>query len=147
MTEETAVEKPEWNRYDNIFEVMQNQTVEQLNDQLREAFDKAKHKHKHNAQVVLHHDIECFLTAVHSIEVRLPLWKIVIPELDQPSHGAIYYVVETVRHEKHIFRGTFGYFGSGPHESALVEYLMTRVRHCWFEVRSGDYLMGFLNME
>lgn len=142
---------PEWNRYDNIFDVIQSQTSEQLNNQFQEAIQRGKGKSRVSRirRAVVHHSIETFLRAVRSKAMRVPLWKIVIPDLTNPAQGAIYYVVNTpeggtAAGTNHIFRGTFGYWGTGPHEAALIEWFLTKIRRGWFEIRNGDYLLSFL---
>jgi hypothetical protein len=143
---------PEWNRYDNIFDVMESQTTEQLNNQFEEAIRGKPDRHPPRiGKAVFHITLGTFLRAVSGKAMRLPLWKIVIPDLDNQMQGAIYYVVNTIEGgtaagTNHIFRGTFGYWGTGPHESALIEWFLTKIRGGWFEIRNGDYLLSFLEV-
>lgn len=96
-----------------------------------------------------HSSPESFLWAlVHAHATHLPVFKIVAPELpDQPgAHtGANYYVAETEDVEGHkminVFRGTFGYGGSGPHASALIEAWLKK-RGLPLERQSADFLRG-----
>ena len=77
---------------------------------------------------------------------KVPAFKVVIP---CGETGANYYVVEgkTVTNENVIayFRGTYGYGGSGPHQSALVEKFFELI-HLKLETRCGDYLLGLLRI-
>jgi len=54
--------------------------------------------------------------------VRLPVFKVIIP---CGSMGANYYIVRGEIFEGRevivFFRGTYGYAGAGPHQSAFVE--------------------------
>lgn len=90
---------------------------------------------------------EDFIRFVVRLEsFKLPVFKVVIP----CGHtGANFYVVEgkTRKGEKVIafFRGTYGYGGEGPHQSALVEKFFEILR-VPLEVRCGDYLLGLLRI-
>ncbi|RLF64318.1 MAG: hypothetical protein DRN30_05580 [Thermoplasmata archaeon] len=77
---------------------------------------------------------------------KVPAFKVVIP---CGEIGANYYIVEgkTVNNENVIafFRGMYGYGGSGPHQSALVEKFFELI-HLKLETRCGDYLLGLLRI-
>jgi hypothetical protein len=86
--------------------------------------------------------------------IKLPIWKILVPDLPPPEKGktgAVYYIVQTIRYraggveklQSLLFRATFGYYGTGPHEAALIEEVFER-QHLPLELRSADYLLGFL---
>jgi len=46
-------------------------------------------------------------------EIKLPVWKILTPR-PGTRQGAIYYIADG-KHRLHVFRGTYGYSGIGPH--------------------------------
>ena len=134
-------EKPEHNKYDNIWEIRKKgnlvltKTMNRLEPR-RLKFYEAR-------------DPETFLWAIiKSQSFHLPIWKVVVPNLDEPRtmSGAIYYIVRLVKDERKkmvMFRGTFNYGGSGPHQSALIEEYLSAVNYP-IEVRSADYLLGML---
>jgi len=86
-----------------------------------------------------------FLQTVRTLdEVRLPVWKIVCPDLDSPEQGSIYYVVEDVHTAlTYAFRATFGYRGTGTHEAALIESILEKWR-LYIEVKNADALLDFV---
>jgi len=139
------LEKPKHNRFDNIWEIRQTgyPSERQIEEVLKKkAWFKRTYKiGKAKMFDSVHHFI---YTVARKSKIHLPIWKIVIPRLGrgQSRVGAIYYIVRTEK-EALIFRGTYGYFGTGPHESALIEAAFEKLGFP-FEVRDGDYLLSFL---
>jgi hypothetical protein len=133
--------KPSWNEHDNIFEIKRSgfPPAELVEEMLRKKpkpypvlkLEKGK----------IYTDAAHFIYAVTQKPISLPLFKIVIPRLKTPNVGAIYYVAES-EGESLVFRSTYGYWGRGPHESALIETCF-ETRGFIFEVRDGDYLLNF----
>ena len=137
--------KPEHNRYDNIWEIRQRYPGQEL---LKEVTSKVQVTEILSEDVLqigkalVFHDVKKFIRGVlQKRMIRLPIWKIVVPRLSAKT-GAIYYIACGEDYNR-IFRGTFGYCGTGPHESALIEAAFEAYELC-FEVRDGDYLLGFL---
>lgn len=134
------VEKPKHNRYDNIYEI--RQTGYPSNELMTRACKTLdiRERTKIGGAIVFRH-VKEFISTVVNNTVRLPIWKIVIPRLDGHT-GAIYYIAQ-IKEATLIFRGTYGYGGTGPHESALIEACFEKTGF-YFEVRDGDYLLNFL---
>jgi len=87
---------------------------------------------------------EQLVKAVTTNIVRRPVWKIVCPDVETARTGANYYIVET--HDAvYVFRGTYGYSGTGPRESALVEKAL-EYHKIPIEVRSADYMLAVLGL-
>ena len=141
------MEKPKHNCFDNIWEI--RQTGYPTKEQIAEIFEKAyvgiDISDSHNVTSIenglIYHHVEDFIrTVLQKRSIKLPVWKIVIPSLEGKS-GAIYYIV-CCDDYNFVFRGTFGYWGTGPHESALIETIFEQ-HDLFFEVRDGDYLLNF----
>ena len=140
------VQKPKHNKFDNIWEIRQTgYPSEELFLEATKQVQVIDISTRDVAQIggaLIFHDVRKF---IHSIlqkhGVKIPIWKIVIPQLER-DNGAIYYIAECKDYNR-IFRGTYGYGGTGPHESALVEACFEKFGLC-FEVRNGDYLINFL---
>lgn len=93
-------------------------------------------------RTIILRDVAAFIQTINrSKSVKIPIWKIVLPRLGEWTQGAIYYIVET-NNGNLAFRGTYGYCGTGPHESALVEAYLEKAKYR-LEVRDGDYLLEF----
>jgi len=92
-------------------------------------------------------DPEYFVQQVAKLErIDIPIFAIITPfTLDKNSPGAIYWVVQKPdgRDENWLTRTTYGYGGTGPHQSAVILELFERSKTP-IEVRTGDYLLGFL---
>jgi len=133
--------KPRHNQHDNIWEIRQDDYPSM--EQMQEAFNTltAFREQTKVGGAIIFHDVREFISAVTKQSVRLPIWKIVIPRLEGHT-GAIYYVADR-KGANLIFRGTYGYYGTGPHESALIEACFES-RGLYFEVRDGDDLLMFL---
>jgi len=135
------VKKPEHNKFDNIFEIRKD--YPHIEEKIAEALvGRLPRPARRVGKALIHDDVESFIRRLRQSNFKLPVWKVVIPDLEQET-GAIYYVIQGVSEWNHIFRGTFGYGGTGPHESALVEEVLDRM-NCMIEVRNGDYLLGFV---
>jgi len=140
------LEKPKHNRFDNIWEI--RQTGYPPEHEVDRIF-KTKPRFKRTARLGkarIFDDVHHFIRTVglylaSGRRVHLPAWKIVVPRLEGAT-GAIYYIVNAEPRNL-VFRGTFGYYGTGPHESALVEACFERLG-LFFEVRDGDYLLSFI---
>lgn len=140
------VEKPKHNQYDNIWEIRQSgyPSETQIQEVLEKPYfgtDISSSEVTKVGKGLVYRHIENFIRSVLCKTIRLPIWKIVIPNINGSS-GAIYYIAECNIYNL-IFRGTFGYWGTGPHESALIEAIFEK-RGLFFEVRDGDYLLNFL---
>jgi len=152
---------PAWNLYDNIWDIMKTLSTEQWDQRFVDEIASAKAMKERatvRGKARIHRTVGSFLNAIRKKPIRLPCWKIVIPHLpsrnlqegmSQLLEGSIYYVVNTpeggtAAGTNHLFRGTFGYAGTGPHESALIEWFLTKTRGCYFEIRDGDFLLGFM---
>ena len=137
--------KPAHNVYDNIWELRQRGYPSK--EQLVEVFtakadvDLSPGEMTVLGKAVLVRSVEKFLRLVLHKTVSLPIYKCVVPRLNGQG-GAIYYVVCCMDDYTYVFRGTFGYDGTGPHESALAEAVFEKVGF-QLEVRDGDYLLGF----
>ena len=88
---------------------------------------------------------KAFVRFVRSLRVvKLPVFKVVIP---CGSMGANYYIVrgEIVEGREVIvfFRRTYGYAGTGPHQSAFVEKFFKLFKYP-IQTRCGDYLLSLL---
>jgi hypothetical protein len=91
---------------------------------------------------VMYSSAEGFIyDVVHARLVKSPIWKIVIPRLGRHDVGTIYYVAEEGPSSL-AYRATYGYWGTGPHEAALIEACFEQVGFR-FEVRDGGCLLGF----
>jgi hypothetical protein len=77
----------------------------------------------------------------HAKLARSPIWKVMIPRLDRHNVGTIYYVAEG-EPSSLAYRATYGYWGAGPHEAALIEACLERIG-LQLEVRDGGCLLGF----
>lgn len=142
-----TIKKPEHNRYDNIYEIrMEHKYGERA---LKQFFEELRHVEsdyfvlRPRKPVFYHKEPESFLKALTK-GFHAPVWKIVIPRLEEPHTGSIYYIART-DDAIHVFRGTFGYWGVGPHQSALIEEFLDRLG-VPVEVRDGDYLLGLLGV-
>jgi len=135
------VKKPEHNKFDNIFEIRSKPFG--WEDRIAEAMvGRVPRQPRRVGNALIHDDVESFVRRIRQGRFLLPVVKILMPELDFNS-GSIYYVLRGKDEPNHIFRGTFGYGGTGPHESALVEEVLERM-NCMMELRSGDYLLSFI---
>ncbi len=90
---------------------------------------------------------KAFVKFVKSLRVvKLPVFKVVIP---CGSMGANYYIVtgEIIKGKEVIvfFRGTYGYAGAGPHQSAFVEKFFKLFKYP-IQTRCGDYLLSLLRL-
>jgi len=77
---------------------------------------------------------------------RLPIWAFIAPLTPEKSTvGAIYWAVDNPngRDEIWLTRTTFGYGGTGPHQSAVILEFFEK-RGIPIEARTGDYLLRFL---
>lgn len=141
------IHKPKHNIHDNIHEIRRTgyPNKELLSEVTKrvQGIDVSTDDVKQIGKTLIFYDVKKFIHSVLQKSIRLPIWKIVIPRLDGGS-GAIYYVACGKDHNS-IFRGTFGYGGTGPHESALIEAAFESF-NLNFEVRDGDYLLGFLEV-
>ena len=141
------MEKPKHNKFDNIWEIRQSgyPSKEQIADIFEKPYAGIDISDPQNVTGIgkglIYHRVEDFIrTVLQKRSIKLPIWKIVIPLLEGKS-GAIYYIV-CCSDYTFCFRGTFGYWGTGPHESALIEAIFEQ-HGLTFEVRDGDYLLNF----
>jgi len=138
----TTIQKPEHNRFDNIFEIRQTILSQQVNGFLSNLQTHIINQDRVTeiGGALIYCDVKDFIHATLSSKTKLPIWKIVIQRLDGNT-GAIYYISESENYNR-IFRGTFGYGGTGPHQSAWIESCFEKF-NLPFEVRGGDYLLNF----
>jgi len=144
VTEKTKT-KPEWNRWDNIWEIRESgyPSEEQVEEVLStEPMFKRTHR---IGKAIIFDNEDHFIQVVGKSKVKLPVWKVLCPHLDNPNQGAIYYIVQTEERNL-VFRGTYGYWGVGPHQSAMIEHIFQKVYHLYFDVRSGDYLLTLMGL-
>lgn len=95
-----------------------------------------------------HKTVESFIYSVLiSKTIKLPVFRVFTP-IDNYT-GAVYYIIKTLDEQNrtviHVFRGTYGYYGSGPHDSAVIEEFLDEM-DLIPENRSGDYLLGLLEL-
>ena len=96
------------------------------------------------AVVVYYHTVWGFLKSVLKMtNFKFPVWKVICPRPDNPKVGAVYYIVKQDLSTSHVFRGTYGYYGTGCHESALIEKMFEMLKFP-ITVRDGDYLLTLL---
>ncbi len=91
-------------------------------------------------------DEYAFVRYVASLESVQAAYKVVIPR--NVSTGANYYIVHGVDKQGEVvafFRGTYGYAGTGPLQSAFVE-LAFKMLKIPLEIRDGDYLLSLLKL-
>jgi len=140
--------KPKHNQYDNIWEIRQAgyPSPEGMKNALkRRPLSTRRHR---IGKALVYDCVEDFLqSCVRMKQIRMPIFKIIIPDLGRSNTGAIYYIVTELtdtRERVHIYRATYGYYGTGPHEAALIESVFDYL-HSSIELRSGDFLLGFIS--
>ncbi|MEM2189376.1 MAG: hypothetical protein QXG35_08630 [Nitrososphaerota archaeon] len=138
--------KPSHNRYDNIWEVRQSGYPNDSEvERCLKRGDAMDYVEIGNG-IRYYSSAEGFLKAVLSQGcIKLPVWKVLCPRLDNKKVGSIYYIVKDCDGKRHVYRATYGYWGTGPHEAALIEHVLES-RGLTFEVRDGDYLLGLLDL-
>jgi len=141
-----VAEKPSHNQYDNIWEI-RTRPPGYPSKEWMEGVQKGPPDLPHLEELtkvgrgLIFNHVEDFCRALLFTQIKLPVWKVVIPPLGQGS-GAIYYIAENTKGQSYCFRGTYGYCGTGPHEAAKVEAIL-EARGLNLEVRDGDYLLQF----
>jgi hypothetical protein len=139
--------KPKHNEYDNIWEIRQSgyPTDEQIKEILEKPYvgtDISGSEVQGIGKGLIYRNAESFIqTVIRKKSIHLPVWKILLPGLDDRKVGAVYYIVNCDDYN-FAFRGTYGYWGTGPHESALIEAIFESSK-LFFEVRDGDFLLNF----
>lgn len=149
MSQVNQPEKPSHNQYDNIWEIRtqgyrgRGYPPERWIKEIQKGPPDLPHEEELTkvGRGLIFHDVEDFCRALLFTQIKLPVWKIVVPDLKQPN-GAIYYLAENTKGQSYCFRGTYGYAGTGPHESAKIEAIL-EARGLNLEVRNGDYLLQF----
>ena len=139
--------KPKHNAFDNIYEIRRTPGFEvRFEDFLK---DVSLERLGENARTYMLTYIyyltpEAWIKSLISkARVSLPIWKILIPDSPSSTIGAIYYIFKDEKGVAHVYRGTYGYGGCGPHESALIEEFLERNGYP-IELRGGDYLLNIL---
>lgn len=140
-------EKPDHNKYDNIWEIRQSRSPELWMDDFKRALEKPidEGRVEKIGLARIYDLVENFVrTIARAKQINLPVFKVITGRLEGGT-GAIYYVAK-VDGTNCIFRGTYGYGGTGPHESAFVEFVLEKkgIVGQLIEVRGGDYLLNFL---
>ena len=161
---------PSHNVFDNIWQIRKSGYPTE--GQVREFLDLGKkgvglpNKCDRAVQIgngLLFDDEAQFVHSVlRALSIRLPVYKIVIPRMTVSStagewqkQGTLYYCVSgefpvdlrlwpkfPMDTTNIVFRGTYGYGGSGPCASAMIETIFAK-RQYQIELRDGDYLLGF----
>ena len=135
------VEKPEHNKQDDIFEL--RQSIKNWDDKIANILiGSIPRSPRVVCRAAIHYDVEAFARRIRYGNFRVPVIKILMPELDLKT-SVIYYVLQGTDGVNHIFRGTSGYAGTGASESALVEEMLSRIGYP-VELRSGDHLLSFI---
>lgn len=147
MSSKSGTVKPLCNKYDNIWEIRQGgspspERVEQVLTQKSEWPVRTSRLGKG----IIYSHVENFLYAAAKASkiLELKVWKIMCPDLDKPEEGSIYYIVTTKQSNKQrnrICKATYGYWGEGPHQAALIEACFEKLG-LKIEVRDGDYLLS-----
>jgi len=135
--------KPEWNKFDNIWEIRQTYKLakQEVLTILGGKRPYCRELPVHLGRALIFRHVEGFIFAVsQQKKFELPVWKILCPDLEQRDKGAIYYVVRAPI-GNFVFRGTYGYRGVGPHQSALVETYFHEILGASFAVRDADYFI------
>jgi hypothetical protein len=136
-----AKRRPGWSLYDNIWDIRLGGYPSQ--EEVERALTE---RPRRSSSMRLGRGILCsgargFIYNVARLKrVEPAAWKIVIPRLDRRDVGAIYYAVEAGP-KSLICRATYGYWGRGPHEAALIEACL-ELLGLHFEVRDGDHLLN-----
>jgi len=140
--------KPEHNQFDNIYELrMKNDYGQRTLAEILEGrrpllVDEIELRP--SKRIVDHRTPESFIGRILRLgRFKHPLWKVVCPR-PRGETGAIYYIVDAID-TVHIFRGTYGYMGTGPHQSALIEEFM-ETHGLRLELRDGDYLLTLIGL-
>jgi hypothetical protein len=134
--------RPEWNRYDNIYDI--RMSGHPSSREIERALTKRPGQSSTLSlgRGLIYSSAEGFIYDVaHAKLAKSPIWKIVIPRLDGHDVGTIYYVAEEGSSSL-AYRAAYGYWGTGPHEAALIEACFEQVGFR-FEVRDGGCLLGF----
>ena len=139
-------EKPSHNQYDNIWDIRTRPPgypPKEWMEQIQKGPPDLPHLEeltKVGRGLIFNH-VDDFCRALLFTQIKLPVWKIVVPDLELVN-GAIYYIAENTQGQSYCFRGTYGYSGTGPHEAAKVEAIL-EARGLNLEVKNGDYLLQF----
>ena len=98
-----------------------------------------------HVEVWVHQTVESFLKALAQSNIALPMMRICTP---WGETGDVYYVFEDADAPRiHMFRGTYGYGGTGPHQSATIEAWIAKWRPgVSIETRNGAYLLSALRL-
>ena len=147
MTEKVK-QKPKHNAFDNIWEIRNTRGFEtRFKDFLREVERRPERVVDEARRITLTYIYyltpEAWIGALIRRRVQLPIWKILVPDLPGASVGAIYYIFKDSSGMSHVFRGTYGYGGAGPHESAFIEEFLSKTGYT-LELRGGDYLLDII---
>lgn len=142
--------KPQHNKYDNIHEIRMMMPKGTVTDVVDSEVRLPKRTER-IGRAVLYGSVGHFVRDIlRRHEMSLPAWKIVLSHLGTPDKGDIFYVAEvklrkdSKEYTPLIFRGTFGYLGTGPHESACVEEVFDNMG-IPLELRGdGDILLSFI---
>lgn len=145
--------KPEHNKYDNIFEIRQERQdslMYKIEDELRRGdiddyFPIKEGIYYYRSLGGFFKRVLLFMT---DKGIDLPVLKIVCPHLEW-NIGAIYYIVRHDKtRERAVYRGTYGYRGTGCHESACIEEFLHRIKitpSC-IKLLDADRLLGALGL-
>jgi hypothetical protein len=135
-------ERPRCNLYDNIYDIRMGGYPSS-----REIERALTERPRRSSAVrlgrgIIYYSTQGFIYDVaHARLARSPAWKVMLPQLDRHDVGTIYYIVEEGSRSL-AYRATYGYWGSGPHEAALIEACFEQIG-LRFEVRDGGCLLGF----
>jgi len=121
-------------------------TEKKLADWLSRAYGYSKKTRRIGKARIFYDPVYVVKKVAELRSFRLPIWAIITPSTpEETSHGAIYWVVESPNREDEVWlvRTTYGYAGTGPNQSAIILEFFEKLR-APIEVRSADYLLGFL---
>ena len=147
-----AEEKPKHNQFDNIYEIRNSPGFKaRFRDFLRNVEKMSPERfvdEAHRTTLIYYYYLtpEAWIRSLISrASVSLPIWKILVPDSPSSTVGAIYYIFKDSSGVAHVFRGTYGYGGCGPHESACIEEFLEKSGYP-IELRGGDYLLNILGL-
>lgn len=137
--------KPKHNRYDNIWEIRSEgyPTKSQLADAIAYRPRLGDIMSYAGGRILCYRSEEAFCSTLIRGRFKLPIWKVILPE-PNASMGIIYYAAEDAEGRLHLFRGTYGYRGVGPHQSAFIEAFIEDVLGLSPELRGGDLLIDLI---
>jgi len=103
---------------------------------------------KNGREIIQVYNEKLFIYMVAKAGVlEVPIWKVIIPGIRDGMisyTGANYYIMRSPK-KIVFFRGTYGYGGTGVHQSAFIEKALKMLR-LPIDERDGDYLLTLLGL-